>query len=398
MSNGIYEGTHIRFVPGASKAKTLGVVSRNDLPFRPEFLPMLADGRKLQTRRCSGLAEVNRNPDRWEYQGTNVHGGHLFYNRDDDNEDVSHIAEVNGLKAALKLAKLEKIVRQDAFGRTARKAAEWVQEYKPADADEEENRQIMLKELAEYADVNLGEKWSDSLPLPGGVRLRFPSAVEEWVADVTAAAVDALAYRAAVKIIQDQHFDGHPVLFRDSEANLESAAKTLEDGIATFNDYLKTRAELFKADWEVEEESEDGVASAIPGEREGKLTIDIAVVRKTAEGLKARKVAADWVRTAKFDENAAVVCACPWKVGIVYPPANVCVTGIRPERLHDISDKDIRAEGIACLSGHHGPVDLRQRCHSIWDDVHRRDVRNRWERNPWVWILTLKSSGQPGAG
>jgi hypothetical protein len=48
------------------------------------------------------------------------------------------------------LAKLETIILQDSFGRTARKAAEWVQEYKPYDSDEEENRQIMLRELAAF--------------------------------------------------------------------------------------------------------------------------------------------------------------------------------------------------------------------------------------------------------
>ena len=216
------------------------------------------------------------------------------------NEEVAKTAEVNGLKAALKLANLEKIVRQDAFGRTARKAAEWVQEYKAADADEEENRQIMLKELDAYTDVYLGETWADSLPLPGGGRLRFPSAVEEWIADVVATAAETLAHRAAVKTIQDKYFDGHPVLFQDTEANLDAAIKALEDGIATFNDYLKTRAELFKADWEVEEESEDGITSAIPGEREGKLTIDIARVRKMAD-LRGGRLAGEWVALAKFE-------------------------------------------------------------------------------------------------
>ena len=59
-------------------------------------------------------------------------------------------AEMDGLKAALKLSTLHTLILQDAFGRTARKAALWIQEYKPADADEEEERQVMLKELAAY--------------------------------------------------------------------------------------------------------------------------------------------------------------------------------------------------------------------------------------------------------
>jgi len=215
------------------------------------------------------------------------------------NEDVAKTAEVNGLKAALKLANLRQVILQDAFGRTARKAKEWVEEYKPADADEEENRQIMLKELDAYTDVYLGETWSDSLPLPGGGRLRFPSVIEEWVADVVATAAETLAHRAAVKVIQDKHFDGHPVLFLDTEANLDAVTKTLEACIADFNDYLALRAELFKTEWDAEEEEEDGITSAIPGEREGKLTIDIDRVRKLAEH-RAVKLAGEWVALAKF--------------------------------------------------------------------------------------------------
>ena len=219
------------------------------------------------------------------------------------NEDVGRTATVDGLKATLNLSRLEIMVRQDAFGRTARKAAEWVQEYKTADADDEENRQIMLKELAAYTDFNLGEKWGDSIPLPGDIRVRFPSALEEWIERVTALAVEVYGYRDAVQVIQKDHFDGHPVLYLGIEAELSNVIKRMEEGIEAFNDYLKTRAELFAPDWDAEEEHEGG-ATAIPGEREGKLNINPIAVKTNAA-----KIVADWIKQAKTDAKQEILAS-----------------------------------------------------------------------------------------
>jgi len=224
----------------------------------------------------------------------------------DTNRIIRETGEIAALTAALKLSKLETAILQDAFGRTARKAAEWVEEYKPADTDEEENRQVMLKELAAYTDFNLGEHWTDSMPIMPGIRIRFPSAIENLVADVVALAAKVFNLRAAVQVIQDKFFDGHPFLYLDVEAGLADTIKKLEGGIAVFNDYLKTRAELFKNDWEVEEESsEEGIASAIPGEREGRLFIDLDAIRATPKRDVAL-IADQWIKLAK---DTATACA-----------------------------------------------------------------------------------------
>lgn len=122
------------------------------------------------------------------------------------NEDITKRGETAGLKAALILTRLGTLVLQDAFGQTVRKAAEWVQKYKVTDTDEEENRQIMLKELVAYRG-----KWSDSVPLPGGGRIHFPSAIVDWIADVVALIADVFEHRAAVQAVQDRYFDGHSI-------------------------------------------------------------------------------------------------------------------------------------------------------------------------------------------
>ena len=237
------------------------------------------------------------------------------------NEQAESTGETSGLEAALKLAKLQTIVLQDAFGRTARKAAEWVKEYKTADNEEEENRQIMLNELAAYSDADFGEKLSDSVPIPGGGRIRFPSFIEDWVTSVIGLTMHALGIRAGIVLIQDKLFDGHPILYKDSEAKLDASIKTLEEGIETFNAYLKTRAAIFGAEWEEEEEEEDGIASAISGEREGKLTINIASIRATVKKNKAKMWADDLVKSAKAraafdmaDENGGIEAV--WNAGM----------------------------------------------------------------------------------
>lgn len=83
------------------------------------------------------------------------------------------------------------------------------------------------------------------------------------------------------------------------EAGLNETIKTLEDGIATFSAYLKTRGELFKTDWELDEEENEGIASAIPGEQEGRPIIDIDTIRSRAAKIGGKYKAEAWIKTAR---------------------------------------------------------------------------------------------------
>jgi len=213
------------------------------------------------------------------------------------NETIMSKAETNGLKAALKLSWLHTLILLDAFGRTASKVAAWVEEYKAADADEEE-RQVMLKELDAYRYVSFVETPSNSLPPGTGLRLRFPSLIECWVNDSTMLIMDVFAHRAAIQAVQDKYFDGCPILFRDVETGLDETIRAVEEAVATFNEYLKTRADLFSRERN-QEEREDGIASAIPGEHEGHLAIDIEGIQGRAKDYVVDDIVDDWVRNAK---------------------------------------------------------------------------------------------------
>lgn len=66
------------------------------------------------------------------------------------------------------------------------------------------------------------------------------------------------------------------------------------------------------------------------------------------------------------------------------------IRAIRQERLQDISDDDIREEGI-CLPG---VIDPRFAIFGKWDMSLSKPMRNRysWDDNPMVWVLEFDMS------
>ena len=68
------------------------------------------------------------------------------------------------------------------------------------------------------------------------------------------------------------------------------------------------------------------------------------------------------------------------------------ITGVRVERLHDISAEDAIAEGVRVHEDHHGkprgsiysPV---QAYRDLWESI---NGAGSWEANPWVWVLEFK--------
>jgi len=221
------------------------------------------------------------------------------------NDAIAYRAKSLGLRAALKLSWLHTLILLDAFGRTASKAAALVEECKAAHADEEE-RQVMLEELDAYRYVSFVETPSDSLPPGTGLRLRFPSLIEGWVDESSMLIMDVFAHRAAIQAVQEKYFDGCPILFRDVETRLAETIRAIEDAVATFNEYLKTRANLFSRERN-QEEREDGIASAIPGEREGHLAIHIEGIQRRAVDYLVDDIVDEWVRNAKHKAVADIL-------------------------------------------------------------------------------------------
>jgi hypothetical protein len=78
-----------------------------------------------------------------------------------------------------------------------------------------------------------------------------------------------------------------------------------------------------------------------------------------------------------------------WKPSIHMPRwasrITLDVTGIRVERLQDISEDDARAEGCKPLI--YGST-YRDGFISLWDSINGK--KHPWESNPWVWVVEFK--------
>ena len=73
------------------------------------------------------------------------------------------------------------------------------------------------------------------------------------------------------------------------------------------------------------------------------------------------------------------------------------ITGIRQERLQDISEEDAVAEGMPFheyFVGYGGwserSVNPRDRYAALWDTIHTKRG-TRWNQNPLVWVLTFEA-------
>lgn len=69
------------------------------------------------------------------------------------------------------------------------------------------------------------------------------------------------------------------------------------------------------------------------------------------------------------------------------------ITGVRVERLQDISHDDALAEGVEEFDGPIALKDQRLTLHqhafaNIWDAVNGK--RHPWDSNPWVWVIEFK--------
>ena len=84
-------------------------------------------------------------------------------------------------------------------------------------------------------------------------------------------------------------------------------------------------------------------------------------------------------------------CLYKWKPSIHMPKklARIWleVTGVRVERLQEISLEDIRAEGLIFTLECDGSI-MRTEFKNLWDSINGK--KYPWESNPWVWVYEFK--------
>ncbi|RQO58006.1 hypothetical protein DBR47_14535 [Paucibacter sp. KBW04] len=130
-------------------------------------------------------------------------------------------------------------------------------------------------------------------------------------------------------------------------------------------------------------------------------------VRETfAEGIHQMADVNHWAYAAdRFGEQQRL--GDLWKPSIHMPRAasrlTLEVTGVRVERLQDISEADAQAEGAMPLDpcdharrscaeiGCSGPQDYRGGFKALWESI---NGPGSWEANPWLWVVEFKKTAQ----
>lgn len=184
-------------------------------------------------------------------------------------------AETIRLRAALRLSELQASALQDAFACTGARATRWVKRCN-SDAGDKEERQTVLKELERYRYVS-------------------PVTIADIAQDLASLVVDVVSRRAAVRIIQDRYLDGEAFLFRDLEDELQETIEIIEDGVTSFNGYLKTRAALLKV--------------YRMADKEPLPMLDLEGIKKAAENQIAAGRADHWITRAKQEAEASTIKA-----------------------------------------------------------------------------------------
>lgn len=107
-----------------------------------------------------------------------------------------------------------------------------------------------------------------------------------------------------------------------------------------------------------------------------------------------RSIHCDWMQIhyAATEERGGLL----WRPSIHMPRwasrITLEITGVRVERLQDISAKDAIAEGVRVHEDHHGKPSgsiyspVQAYC-DLWESI---NGHGSWDANPWVWVLEFK--------
>lgn len=90
------------------------------------------------------------------------------------------------------------------------------------------------------------------------------------------------------------------------------------------------------------------------------------------------------------DTTGLMIEGC-WHPSIHMPKAAariwLKVKAVKVQRLQEITNDDAKAEGVTCATDNSGMMH-RHKFRVLWDSI--TDAQNRWEANPWVWVIEFE--------
>lgn len=109
----------------------------------------------------------------------------------------------------------------------------------------------------------------------------------------------------------------------------------------------------------------------------------------------------DWIGESRKNNSGFLGCHDRWTPSIHMPRQasriTLEITGVRVERLQDISEDDARAEGVQPLRGgywrHYQPgwtqhqLSARGSFVTLWNSLYGDES---WQANPWVWVIEFR--------
>lgn len=70
---------------------------------------------------------------------------------------------------------------------------------------------------------------------------------------------------------------------------------------------------------------------------------------------------------------------------------DLLITGVRVERLNDISEQDARSEGVKAWRGPAEElVGGKLAFFELWDSIYGQKEGENWQANPWVWVIEFE--------
>lgn len=114
---------------------------------------------------------------------------------------------------------------------------------------------------------------------------------------------------------------------------------------------------------------------------------------------KADRELCNWAVIDKADCEEGMPTPPKWIPGIFMPRwisrITLEVTGVRVERIQDISLSDCKAEGVdgytfarGCISDN--PPDPRWKFIEVWDSINAKRPGCAWKDNPWVFVIEFR--------